>query len=110
MKKIMKDIFLKLMFNILKLHEIHNDLTLLPETMKIEKIKKLVPNLHGKAEYVLHMKNLKLALGHGLFLKKFHRIIKFQQKAWLMILILNNDMNTELKKKAKNDLEKFFLR
>ena len=53
----MKDIFLKLMFNILKLHEIHNDLTLLPEAMKTEKIKKLVPNLHGKAEYVLHMKN-----------------------------------------------------
>ena len=88
----MKHIFLKLMFNILKLHEIHNDLTLLPETMKIEKIKNLVPNLHCKAEYVLHMKNLKLALGHGLFLKKFHRIIKFQQKTWLMILILNNDM------------------
>ena len=48
----MKDIFSKLMFNILKtLHEFHNDLPFLPERMKIEKVEKLVTNLHGKTEY-----------------------------------------------------------
>ena len=35
-----------------KLHELHNDLLLLPEGMKIEKVKKLKANLHDKTEYV----------------------------------------------------------
>ena len=39
----MKDIFMKLMFNIMKkIHELHNDLPLLPEKMKFEKAEKLV--------------------------------------------------------------------
>ena len=36
-----------------KLHELHNDLPLLPERMKTEKVKKLVANLHDKTEYVI---------------------------------------------------------
>ena len=51
--------------------------------MKIEKVKKLVANLCDKTEYVIQTRNLKQALNHGLVLKKFHRIIKFKQKAWL---------------------------
>ena len=31
-----------------KLHELHDDLPFLSERMKIEKVKKLVANLHGK--------------------------------------------------------------
>ena len=31
-----------------KLHELHNDLRFLTESMEIEKVKKLVPNLHDK--------------------------------------------------------------
>ena len=67
-KKVIKDIFSKLMFNILnlklnwneqKLNEFHNDLPFLPEKMKIEKIERLVANLHGKAEYLIHIRNLK---------------------------------------------------
>ena len=42
-----------------KLHERHKDLPFLPEKMKIEKVEKLVPNLHDKSEYVIHMRNLK---------------------------------------------------
>ena len=45
-----------------KLHELHNHLPFLPERMKIEKIEKLVANLHDKTEYVLHIRNLKLGL------------------------------------------------
>ena len=45
--------------------------------MKIEKVEKLVANLHDKTEYVLHMRNLKQALNHELVLKKVHRVIKF---------------------------------
>ena len=55
-----------------KLHEIHNDLPFLPERMKTEKVEKLVANLHDKTEYVIHIKNLKQALNHGLVLKNIH--------------------------------------
>ena len=50
--------------------------------MKIEKVEMLVANLHDKIEYVIHIRNLKQALNHGLVLKKF-RVIDFNQKAWL---------------------------
>ena len=36
-----------------KLHERHNDLLFLPERMKLEKVEKLVSNLHDKTEYVI---------------------------------------------------------
>ena len=47
--------------------------------------------------------NIKQALNHGLILKKVHKVIKFNQKAWLKPYI---GMNTELRKIAKNDFEK----
>ena len=67
----MKDIFLKLMFNILKkIHELHSDLPFLSEKMKFEKVGKLIANLHDKTEYVIHIRNLKQALNHRLFFFK----------------------------------------
>ena len=71
--------------------------------MKIDKCKKLVCKLRNKKKYVVHIKSLKQALNHGLKLKKIHRIIEFNQKAWLKPYI---DMNTELRKLAKDDFEK----
>ena len=41
----------------------------------------------------------KQVLNHGLVLKKVSRIIKFNQKAWLISYI---DMSAELRRKAKN--------
>ena len=38
--------------------------------MKIGKVDKLVTNLHDKTEYVIHIRNLKQVLNHGLALKK----------------------------------------
>ena len=75
--------------------------------MKIEKIEKLLANLHDKTEYVIHIRNLKQALNHGLVLKKVHRVIKFNQNAWLKPYI---DMNTTLGQKAKNNFEKDFFK
>ena len=75
--------------------------------MKIEKVEKLVANLHDKIEYVIHIKNLKQALNHRLVLKNVHRDIKFNQNAWLKQYI---DMKTDLRKKAKNDFEKDFVK
>ena len=40
------------------LHELHNDLSFLPERMKVEKFEKLVANLHDKTEYVIYINNL----------------------------------------------------
>ena len=51
----------------------------------------------------MHIKSLKQVLNHGLKLKKVHRIIEFNQEAWLKPYI---DMNTELRKLAKDDFEK----
>ena len=88
-KKLMKDIFLKLM-----LSNLHNHLAFLCESMKIERVGKLVANLHDKIEYVTHIKVG--ALNNRLVLKKVHRTIKFNQKGWLKSYI---DMNTDLRKK-----------
>ena len=108
MKEGMKGIFLKLMFNILKnymnfimiYHFCHRRMT-------IEKVEKLVDNLHDKTEYVINIRNLKQALNNGLVFKKVYRVIKFNQNPWLKPY---NDMNTDLRKKAKNGFfqEDFF--
>ena len=51
--------------------------------MKIEKVERLVANLHDKTEHVTLIRNLKQALNHGLVLTKLHRIIEFKQKTYL---------------------------
>ena len=64
-------------------------------------------NLRNKKKYVVHIRSLKQALNHGLKLKKVHRIIEFNQESWLKAYI---DMNTELRKAAKNDFGKDFFK
>ena len=49
--------------------------------MNIQKVEKLVANLYDKTEHVIHIRNLKQALNHGLVLKKVHKAIKFDQDA-----------------------------
>ena len=34
-------------------------------------------------KYLVHIRALKQALNHGLILKRVHRVIQFNQKAWL---------------------------
>ena len=65
------------------MHEHHYDLPFLPEKVKVEKVEKLVANFRDKTDYVIHIRNLKQALNHGLVLKRLPRIVKFKQKAWL---------------------------
>ena len=50
--------------------------------------------VQDKENYVVHIRTLKQALNHGLILKKVHRIIQFDQEAWLKPYI---DMNTKKK-------------
>ena len=68
--------------------------------MNINKCKKFLCNLYDKAKHVDHIRSLKQALNHGLVLKNIHRVIKFNQRAWLKEYI---DMNTEYRKNARND-------
>ena len=90
-----------------RLHDLHSDLPFLPERMEINKCEKLVCNLFNKKKYVIHLDSLKQPLNHGLKFKKIHRIIEFNQKEWLKPYI---DMNTELRKEAKNDFEKYLFK
>ena len=89
------------------LHKLHSDLPFLPERMKINKCDKLTCTTQNKEKYVVHIRALNQALHHGLKLTKVHRIIQFDQEAWLKHYI---DMNTELRKHAKNDFEKDFFK
>ena len=74
--------------------------------MKIETVEKLVANLRDKTEYIIQIRNSKQALNHGLVLEKVRKVIRFNQNAWLKPY---TDMNTDLRKKGKNDLKRIFL-
>ena len=104
MKIVMRDIFLKQMLNIQN-NYLHKDLPFLPKRGKINKCKKLICSIESKEKYVFDISALKQALNHGLKLKMVHRAIQFNQKAQLKSYI---DMNTELRKDAKNGFEKGF--
>lgn len=107
------------------LHDCHNDLPLAPEKLSIkvedlspyclklfkrlhkQKIggeisQKLVPTLRNKDKYVVHYRNLQFYLQHGLVLKKIHRAISFDQRAWLKPYI---EFNTRMRQQAQNDFE-----
>ncbi|XP_057299543.1 uncharacterized protein LOC130630167 [Hydractinia symbiolongicarpus] len=91
-----------------KLHKLHNDLPFLPEKMRLNNdCEKLTCNVFDKEKYVLHIRKLQQALQHGLVLTKVHRVIEFKQSAWLKPYI---DLNTKLRKDAKNDFEKDFFK
>ena len=67
----------------------------------------LIATVQDKNKYVCHISTLEMALNHGLRLQKVYRGIEFNQSAWLKPYI---DMNTELRKGAKNDFEKNFFK
>ena len=58
--------------------------------------------MEDKEKYVIHIRAIKQALNNGLKLKKVHRVIRFNQRAWLKPSI---DMNTKREKKQKMNLE-----
>ncbi|KAK3748905.1 hypothetical protein QZH41_012436, partial [Actinostola sp. cb2023] len=108
-----------------ELHDLHNDYPLAPERQKVtqdvlspycrqlmEDLKlnytptdKLVPNLNDKQ--LLHYRNLQQYLSLGMKLTKIHRVLGFDQSPWLKTYI---DFNTEKRKQARNDFEKYFFK
>ena len=75
--------------------------------MQVNKVNKLVANVHDKNNYVVNVYALKQALNHGLVLKKVHDVISFRQEVWLESYI---EMNTALRTQAKNDFEKDYFK
>ena len=75
--------------------------------MKIEKEKNRVANLHDETGDVIHTRNIKQTFNNGLVLIKVHRVIKFNENAWVKPYI---SINTDLQKKAKGDIEKYFFK
>ena len=77
-----------------ELHELHNDYPLAPEKLavssdmlskyckkiadkyeiKVGDVKKLIPNLCNKTNYVVHYRNLQLCLSLGMNLTKIHSV------------------------------------
>ena len=91
-----------------ELHDLHNDYPLCPERVECDKgVKKLIPNLRDKNNYVVHYKTLMQYLNLGMELKKIHRGIKFVEYDFLKPYI---DMNTNLRTQAKNNFEKDFFK
>ena len=110
-----------------ELHHLHNDYPLAPEKVKVTEnmlsgycknivkkykistglVHKLIPTLSNKEKYVLHYRNLQLYTDLGLKITKVHRVLEFNQSAWLKQYI---DFNTEKRTNAKNAFEKDFFK
>ena len=74
---------------------------------KVGDVKKLIPNLGKKTNYVVHYKNLQLYLSLEMKLTKIHRVLKCKQSDWMKKYI---DFKTEKRINAANDFEKDFFK
>ena len=110
-----------------EIHELHNDYPLAPEKyavfddmlsryckkiadeceIKVGDVKKLIPNLGNKTNYVVHYRNLQLYLSLKMKLSKIHEVLKYKQSDWMKKYI---NFNTEKKNNAANDFEEDFFK
>lgn len=63
---------------------------------------KLVQTLYDKSNYVLHVELLKLYIKLGLKLKKIHKVLRFEQKAFMRPFI---NLNLRMRKQAESKFE-----
>ena len=89
------------------LHDAHNDYPLAPEQVEINKVKKLIPHLGPRKNYIVHHGMLQQILKRGLVLTKIHQGIKYEESEFLSEYI---DSNTKSRTKAKSDFEKDFFK
>ena len=89
------------------LHDLHNDYPLTPESIVVNKVEKLIPNLNDKINYVVHHSIIQQCLKRDLILKKVHRGIKYEESTFLKTYI---DSNTASRTSAKSDFEQDFFK
>ena len=109
-----------------ELHVLHSNYPLAPEKLaipydmlsdyckkiadeyeiKVGDVKKLIPNLGNKTNYVLHYRNLQLYLSLGMKLTKIHRVLRFKQSDEMKKYI---NFNTEKEQMLLIVLKKTFL-
>lgn len=113
------------------LHDLHNDYPLAPEQLKVTEemlseysmkqwklikgkdniklnsVKKLIPNFYDKKNYVVTAQSLKLYLSLGLKIEKVHKILSYRQEDILGSYITKN---TEYRSKTKSSFEKDFFK
>ena len=70
-------------------------------------LKKSIPNLGNKTNYVVRFRNLQSYLSLGMKLTKIHRVLKFKQSDWMKKYI---DFSTVKRINAVNDFEKDFVK
>ena len=75
--------------------------------IKFGDVKKLIPNLGNKTNYVVHYRNLQLYLSLGMKLTKIHKVLKFKQSDWMKKFI---NFNTGKRMNTANDFEKDFFK
>ena len=75
--------------------------------IKVSDVKKLIPNLGNKTNYVVHYRNLQLYLSLGMRLTKIHRVLLFKQSDWMKKYI---NFNTEKRMNAANYFGKYFFK
>ena len=71
--------------------------------IKVGDVKKLIPNLGNKTNYVVHYRNLQLHLSLGVKLTKIHKILKFKQFDWMKNISI---LTPKKRINASNDFEK----
>ena len=76
-----------------------------PERLEVNKVEKLIPNLHSKTKYVIHHETLNLYLDLGMKLTKIHCGISLHEGAWMQLCI---NLNTQLPTNAEREFEKDF--
>lgn len=108
-----------------ELHEMHNDFPLAPEQVEVTyanlskyaktalketgtfsttyKSSKLMSTFFKRKNYIVHLKNLQLYIELGMKLTKIHRILRFEQSAFLKPYI---DMCSEKRQLSPNKFEK----
>ena len=74
---------------------------------KVGDVKKLIPSLGNKTNYVVHYRNLQLYFSLGKKLTNIHRVLKLKQFDWMKKYI---DFNTGKRMNAANDFEKDFFK
>ena len=62
-----------------ELHDSHNQYPLAVESVKVDGVRKLIPNLYDKEKYVVHHEALRCYLENGMVLKKIHSGISYEE-------------------------------